>query len=169
MSDNVAAQVRDVVRGIDPDIALGEWRTMEEVVSVSRFGPAFIAWLSTLFAAIGLGLAAIGVYGLLAVQVAQRGREFGVRMALGAKARDVLLLVLGRGARVAALGCVLGLVLSGVAARWVTSLVYHRLSPYDLVTWVLVPATLMVAVALASTIPARRATRVSPAATLREE
>jgi predicted permease len=165
----IAAEVRDVVRALDPNVALGEWRTMQEIVSVSAFLQRFPAWLSTLFALIGLGLGAMGVYGLLAVQVAQRTREFGVRMALGAKTRDVMLLVLGRGARVAAIGCAVGIGLSAVGGRWLTSLLYYAVSPYDAVTFVLVPVILIGAVALASVIPARRATRASPAATLREE
>ena len=165
----VTADVREVVRALDPTVALGEWRSMEEVVSVNRFLQRFVAWLSSLFALIGLGLGAIGVYGLLAVQVAQRGREFGVRMALGAKSHDVLLLVVGRGARVALVGCALGIVLAAIAGRWMDSLLYYEVSPYDLITFVLVPAVLVGAVIVASLIPARRATRASPAATLREE
>jgi ABC-type antimicrobial peptide transport system permease subunit len=111
----------------------------------------------------------MGVYGLLAVQVAQRTREFGVRMALGAKTRDVLLLVLGRGARVAVIGCAVGIGLSVVGGRWLASLLYYAVSPYDAVTFALVPVVLIGAVVLASVIPARRAARASPAATLREE
>jgi predicted permease len=166
---SVAANVRDAVRALDPNVALGEWRSMEDVVSVNRFGQRFMAWLAIVFASIGLVLGALGVYGLLAVQVAQRGREFGVRMALGAKAQDVVLLVLGRGARVAMLGCAVGLALAVVAARALASLLYFAVSPYDPATFVLVPLVLMGAALLASVIPARRATRASPVATLREE
>jgi ABC-type lipoprotein release transport system permease subunit len=90
-------------------------------------------------------------------------------MALGAKAQDVLLLVLGRGARVGLVGCAIGLALSAMAARWLASLLYYSVSPYDPVTLVLVPLVLVSAVLLASVVPARRATRVSPVATLREE
>ena len=165
----VAGDVRDIVRALDPTVALGEWRSMEEIVSVSQFLQRFVAWLSTVFAMIGLGLGAIGVYGLLAVQVARRGREYGVRIALGARARDVLLLVLGRVGRLALTGCSLGLALAAVAGRWLESLLYYGVSPYDPVTFALVPAVLAAAVLLASLAPARRATRVSPAATLREE
>lgn len=90
-------------------------------------------------------------------------------MALGAKSHDVLLLVVGRGARVALVGCALGIVLAAIAGRWMDSLLYYEVSPYDLITFVLVPAVLVGAVIVASLIPARRATRASPAATLREE
>lgn len=165
----VAGDVREVVRGLDPTVALGEWRSMEEIVSVSRFLQRFVAWLSTVFALIGLALGAIGVYGLLAVQVARRSREYGVRMALGARARDVLLLVMGRVGRLALTGCILGLALAALAGRWLESLLYYGVSPYDLVTYALVPAVLVAAVMLAGLVPARRATRASPAATLREE
>jgi predicted permease len=166
---SIGGEIRESVRSLDPTLALGEWRAMEQVVSMNRFGQRFIAWLATSFALIGIVLGALGVYGLLAVQVAQRSREFGVRMALGAKARDVLILVLGRGARVAAIGCAVGIGLSAVGGRWLASLLYYAVSPYDAVTFVLVPVILIGAVVLASVIPARRATRASPAATLREE
>ena len=166
---SVGAEIRGIVRGLDPNLALGEWWSMDDVVSASRLGQRFLATVSTLFALIGLGLGALGVYGLLAVQVAQRKREFGVRIALGARATDVLLLVLGRGARLATLGCLVGIVLAAVAGRRLTALLYYSVSPFDLLTFALVPGVLLGAAVLASTIPARRATRASPAVTLREE
>jgi predicted permease len=166
---SVVAEVRGIVRGLDPNLALGEWWAMEDVVSASRLGQRFLAGVSSLFALIGLGLGALGVYGLLAVQVARRKREFGVRMALGARTADVLFLVLGRGARLAALGCLVGVLLAAVVGRRLTSLLYYAVSPFDFLTFVLVPAVLLGAAVLASLIPAHRATRASAAATLREE
>jgi predicted lysophospholipase L1 biosynthesis ABC-type transport system permease subunit len=134
----------------------------------SAFGPRFIAWLTTLFASVGLLLAALGVYGLLAMQVARRSREFGVRMALGAKARDVLLLVVGRGVRATVLGCALGVALALGTGRRLASLLYE-VSPFDVVTLAVVPAVLLATATLAGLVPARRAARVSPTAMLREE
>jgi len=166
---SLGAEIRGIVRGLDPNLALGEWWSMEDVVSTSRLGQRFLADVSTLFALIGLGLGALGVYGLLAVQVARRKREFGVRIALGARTTDILLLVLSRGARLAALGCLVGVVLAAAVGRRLTTLLYYAVGPFDLLTFALVPAVLLGAVVLASVIPARRATRVSPAVTLREE
>jgi predicted permease len=164
----IGGEVGDIVRDLDPNIAVGTLITMDEIVSLSAFGPRFIAWLTTLFASLGLLLAVIGVYGLLAVHVARRGREFGVRMALGAKARDVLLLVLGRGVTATVLGCALGVALALGTGRLLGSLL-HQVSPFDPLTFVLVPTVLLAAAIAASTIPARRAARVSPTAMLREE
>jgi predicted permease len=165
----VASQVRDVVKTLEPNATLGEWRTMEEVLSVSTFFSRFLAWLSALFGGVGLFLGVMGVYGLLAVQVAQRNREFGVRMAIGASALDVLVLVVSRGARMAVLGCLAGIVFSVLGGHWLKSLLFYAVSPYDVTTFALVPTILIGAVAVASFVPARRATNASPAATLREE
>jgi predicted permease len=164
----VAAELRRIVRELDANVAVSGLRTMEEIVTSNRFIVRFLALLTTLCAAIGLLLAAIGVYGLLAVQVAQRRRELGVRMALGAKALDVILLVLRRGVTAAALGCALGLALATGSGRVVGTLLYE-VSPFDTLTFALVPTVLLLTAATASAVPARRATRVSPTVTLREE
>jgi predicted permease len=164
----VAAELRRIVRELDANVAVSGLRTMEEIVGSNRFIVRFLALLTTLCAAIGLLLAAIGVYGLLAVQVAQRRRELGVRMALGAKALDVILLVLRRGVTAAALGCALGLALATGSGRVVGTLLYE-VSPVDTLTFALVPTVLLLTAATASAVPARRATRVSPTVTLREE
>jgi len=105
----IDTEIRAIVSELDPNIAVAGLRTMDEVVSTSGFSARFVPLLTALFPGAGLLLAAIDVYGLLAVQVAQRGREFGVRMALGAKAQDIPWLVVGRGAGVALLGCMLGI------------------------------------------------------------
>jgi predicted permease len=164
----VAAELRRIVRELDANVAVSGLRTMEEIVGSNRFIVRFLALLTTICAAIGLLLAAIGVYGLLAVQVAQRRRELGVRMALGAKALDVILLVLRRGVTAAALGCAVGLALASGSGRVVGTLLYE-VSPFDTLTFALVPTVLLLTAATASAVPARRATRVSPTVTLREE
>jgi predicted permease len=164
----VATELRQIVADLDPNIAMTGLRTMEEVMSSNRYIVGFVALFTTLFALAGLLLASIGVYGLLAVQVAQRGREFGVRMALGAKARDVVLLVVGRGFWAAAAGCVFGVVLALATGRVLDTLLYE-VSPFDLTTFVAVPTVLLTTAVVASVVPARRAARVSPIVTLREE
>jgi putative ABC transport system permease protein len=164
----IGAAIRDIVRDLDPNVAVEGLRTMEEIVTSSRFMVGFVAQLTTLFAVVGLLLAAVGVYGLLAVQVAQRGREFGVRMAPGARARDVLLLVIGRGAGAAAIGWVVGLGLSAGGGGAVGSLLYG-VAPFDAVTFTIVPVVLLATAMIASFVPARRATRVSPTVMLRAE
>ena len=163
----VRGAVAEVLRDLDPNIA-PSFRTMDEVVAWGRLGPRFMASFSSVFALVGLLLSAVGVYGLLAVHVTRREREFGVRMAVGASARRVLLLVVGRGAVLALVGCGVGLAASLGAGRIVSSLLYD-ISPFDVATFVLVPLVLLSAVLAASSIPARRATRASTVALLREE
>lgn len=165
----IAAQVGELIRGLDPNLAPGQWRSMEGIVRMSTFLQRFTALLSTLFAAIGLFLGVIGVYGLLSVQVARRTREYSIRIALGAQALDVLKPVLGRGARVAAIGCLIGIALSALAGRWLALLLYFAVSPWDPATFAVVPAVLIGAAVVASFVPARRATKADPAEILREE
>jgi hypothetical protein len=164
----VATELRQIVADLDPNIAMTGLRSMEEVMASNRYIVGFVALFTSLFALAGLLLGSIGVYGLLAVQVAQRGREFGVRMALGAKARDVVLLVVGRGFWAAVAGCVLGVVLARATGRVLETLLYE-VSPFDLATFVAVPTVLLTTAVVASVVPARRAARVSPIVTLREE
>lgn len=162
------AGVRRVVAELDPNVGIAALRTMDAVVSSNGFIVRFVARLTALFAALGLMLSAVGVYGLLAMQVAQRGREFGVRLALGATSGDVALLVVRKGIVPAALGCVAGLLVATATARFVASLLYG-VAPLDPLAMGVAPASLLAAAAVASVVPARRATRVSPTVTLREE
>lgn len=165
---DAAGALRAIVADLDPNVAIEGLRTMNEVVGSNRFAVTLAASITSLFATIGLLLAAVGVYGLLAVQVAQRGREFGIRMAIGAKATDVILLVLARGALVAVIGCVVGIAAALGAGRFASALLY-QVSAFDGATYLAVPAVLLGVAALASWIPARRATRVDPIVVLREE
>src|SRR5580692_1165031 len=112
-------------------------------------------------------LASIGIYGLLAYMVGQRSREIGLRLALGAQRADVLRLVLGKGVVLAGLGIVAGLVVSASTASMMASLLYG-VRPHDPAVFLLVPLVLFVIAALASYLPARRATKVNPMIAFRE-
>jgi ABC-type antimicrobial peptide transport system permease subunit len=119
------------------------------------------------FAAAALALAMIGLYGVVAYSVAQRRREIGVRMALGARPRDVLALIVGEGVRVTAAGVLLGLIVAVGTTRLMRSLLYD-VSATDPLIYALVAVLTAAVAVLASYFPARRATRVSPTAALRE-
>ena len=124
--------------------------------------------LLSLFCGIALLLASVGIYGVMGYSVAQRAREIGVRIALGAERRDVLRMVLRQGMRLALTGVGVGLVTAFALTRVITSQLYE-VRPTDPVTFVSV-ASLLIAVALvANLVPALRATRVDPAVVLREE
>jgi putative ABC transport system permease protein len=120
------------------------------------------------FGLLGLVLAAICVYGVLAFHVAQRTREFGIRIALGARARDVLRLVAGRAALLAAAGIRLGLTLAGALTRFLQGFLYG-VAPIDPITFLGVPAILGGVAILAPILPARRATRADPVKALRHD
>jgi putative ABC transport system permease protein len=119
------------------------------------------------FAALALGLAAIGIYGLMSQAVARRTRELGVRISLGARPQDVLSLVLGEGARLSALGIAIGVVLALGVTRTLESFLFGvgKLDPMTLATVIVVAAA---AGLLATYIPARRASRIDPIRTLRQ-
>ena len=163
-----AAAIRDVVRGIDRSVAVSDARTMELVVSDSVQKARFTMLLVGAFAAAALLLGAIGIYGVMTYLVSQRTHEMGIRIALGASATGVVGLVVGRAARLAALGALLGIGAALVATRWLGGLLYG-ISATDPLTFVIVPLGFLAIAVLASYVPAHRATRIDPVRALRAE
>lgn len=129
---------------------------------------AYPAYLVGIFAAIAVSLAALGIYGLLAYSVAQRTRELGLRMALGAQPRDLLRLVVRNGIRLTVIGSALGLVAALAASSLISTLLFG-VKPTDLTTLLAVCGVLILSVAPATYFPARRATKVDPMVALRYE
>ena len=159
---------REEVRRIDPELALYDVITLRGYLAQVTAGQRFAMQLLGLFAALAAALAAIGLYGTIAYTVSQRDREFGVRTALGARPRDLLSLVLREGVTLAALGIGIGIAASLALSRVLSSLLYG-VGTADPLTYVtIVPAVGALAL-LASYLPARRASRVSPARVLRSE
>ncbi len=159
------AALRRVVARIDPTLPVFDVRTMQEVISLASSGRRFNTLLLSGLGLIGLVLAAIGIYGVIAFFVTQRTHEIGVRLTLGATTRDVIALVLGQGATLAGLGVLVGAAASAAATRVLRGLLF-QVDALDPVTYV-VCAAVLGAVAIAATlIPARRAARVRPAASL---
>jgi putative ABC transport system permease protein len=143
-------------------------RPMEELVRASTERTEVLGSLFTAMAVLGLALAAVGLYGVLAYRVSRRTRELGIRIALGATDRQVVALVVGEGARLAALGVVLGLTGAALFARALGGLLYG-VEVFDPVTFLGVTALLGAVALLASWLPARRALRVPPHTALRAE
>jgi putative ABC transport system permease protein len=160
--------VRQAVMAVDKDQPLFQIKTMEQVVGDSVAGPRFQMSLLAIFATIALGLAAIGIYGLMAYTVNQRTHEIGIRMALGAKRRDVLHLVVRDGMMIAIIGVVLGTVGALLLTRFLSGMLYG-VGANDPTTLLSVATLLVGVAALASYIPARRAMRADPMVALRYE
>src|SRR5207253_6005611 len=116
--------LRESVRSLDPEQALADVKTMDERLGASVAQQRFSAFLLTLFAGLALTLAVLGVYAVMAYSVAQRTREFGVRMALGAAAPDVVRLVFGNGLRLVAAGLAIGVLGSLLASRVMSALLF---------------------------------------------
>jgi len=142
--------------------------SMEQLVDRSTAQRRFLMWLITAFAAAALLLAGIGVYGAIAQSIAQRTREIGLRMALGAGKSEILRMVLSEGLQMAALGAVLGLGIGWAAARIGQKLLF-QVQPHDPAVFAGAAATVLLSAALASLIPARKASRVDPIEALRQE
>jgi predicted permease len=164
---DLVAQVRSAVQAIDPEQPLADVRTMDEWVSRSLEGRRTPMLLSALFGAVALVLSAIGIYGVLAFNVAQRVREFGIRQALGASRRAILSLVFTQGLRTAGVGLVLGLAASWLLSHYLQSLLFG-VQARDWAVFSSVTILLMGVAALACYVPARRATRIDPMVALRE-
>ncbi|GMV07259.1 MAG: hypothetical protein AMXMBFR53_35340 [Gemmatimonadota bacterium] len=163
----LAAAVPGAVRAVDPDLVAARIAPMDAHVRSATGITRFLALVGTIFSGLAVLLAAIGLYGLVAFVATQRTREVGVRMALGARAPEVLGGVLRHGARVAGAGVLLGLAGALGAARLLAGLVYG-VSPHDPVTLGGVCVALVVVALAASLGPAHRATRTDPALVLRE-
>src|SRR5882724_6564811 len=164
----MAESVRGVVRSMKSDLFLGRVSTLEERLSESLSPQRFSVTLVSLFTVLALGLALVGVYGVMAYMVAQRTHEIGIRMALGAQPRDMLKLVVGQGLRLALAGVAIGLVGALAATRLMTSLLFG-ISAHDPRTAICVCAVLTTVTLLACYIPARRAMRADPMVALRYE
>jgi ABC-type antimicrobial peptide transport system permease subunit len=159
--------LRREIQAFDPELPVFNVRTMNEVIDGSLASRRFSAELVGIFAVVALLLASVGTYGLLAYMVGQRAHEIGVRMALGAMPSTIGKMIVSRGAGLAGIGLGIGLLLSGIMAPLISSLLYG-VRPIDPEVFLAVPLILMVVVLLASYIPARRAARVNPIVALRE-
>lgn len=159
-------RLRETVRAIDPNLPLAEIRTMEQVEARALAEPRLTTWLLGGFAALALLLAAVGIYGTVALFVADRSQEIGIRLALGAQRQAILRMILSQGAALAGTGIALGVVAALVLTRFLESVVYG-VPTMDPVTFVAVPLVLAGVTLFASVSPARRAARMDPAATLR--
>ena len=165
---SLSNSVADIVRKIDPEVPLVDVRTMEQVVSATLARPRTLSVLLTAFALIALLLAAVGVYGVMSYSVSQRTREIGVRMALGATAESVFRMVLGQALRLVAAGTVAGLIAAALLTRLLETLLFQT-EALDLLTFAATAVVLVSVATLASFIPARRGTRITPIEALRAE
>jgi putative ABC transport system permease protein len=160
--------MRAALRELDPQLALGDVKTIEDAVRESLWRQRLQSQVLGIFAALALALAMVGIYGVISYSVAQRTRELGVRLALGAQRVDVLSLVLRTGVRLAAIGIAIGLV-GGLALSQSLAALLYGVTPRDLTTFTVVPVILGVVTLVATYVPARRATKVDPLVAIRAE
>ncbi|HEY8461945.1 MAG TPA: ABC transporter permease [Blastocatellia bacterium] len=166
--ENLVPAIRRQVKAMDPDLPIINIRTMTEIVSRSMWQPRLYAILFSVFAAVALALASIGIYGVMSYSVSERTREIGIRMALGAERRDVLKLVVGQGMKLALIGAAIGLGASLALTRLMRSLLFE-VSSTDPLTFAGLAAFLSIVAMLACYLPTRRATKVNPMIALRCE
>ena len=164
----VASAVKTAVAQVDPDLPIGDVKTMEQIIEESTGEPRFRSFLIASFALLALLLAAVGVYGLISFTVTQRVPEIGVRLALGASPRQVFTQVIGQGLRLAGAGVVLGMITAAAATTLVSGLLFNT-SATDPVVYGSLALVLLTIAAIACYVPARRAMRVDPMAALRSE
>ena len=160
--------IRSQVLSVDKDQPVSDIMTMEQRVAKSVAAKRFVMSLLGAFSILALGLAAVGIYGVMAYLVTQRTQEIGVRMALGAQKRDVLKLVVGKGMALAVIGTTIGLVASLALTRLMRSLLFE-VTPTDWLTFVISSTVLLIVALFACYLPARRAAKVDPLVALRYE
>ena len=166
--ESLIAAVRQAVHDVDGTLAILDLRTLNQQVARSWAQERAFAGLSGSFGLLALLLATIGLYGVIAYGVAQRTREIGVRIALGARTQDILSLVLRRGIKLVSLGILVGLTGALAFTRLLRSALYG-VSPTNAVTLIIAPAILFAVALLACYLPARRAAKVDPMQALRYE
>jgi putative ABC transport system permease protein len=166
----LASSVRAAIGRIDKEqlVSVRDIMTLEDVAWEATSRHRFRAVMVMTFAGLALALAMVGVFGILAYSVQQRGRDFGVRRALGASTRDVLRIVVVSAVRVIAIGTIVGLALSAVVGRMLTTVLFG-VRPLDPLTFASVTIVLMLAAIVSAAGPAWRATRIDPATALRTD
>ena len=162
----LAGSLRAALRSVDPNLPVQRVRTMERAIEESSLGVDFLAVLLTICGAIAGVLAMVGIYGMMAYAVSQRSREFGIRIALGGTARDILALTMRQAGVLTVAGLAAGCVLAAVFGSLMASALYGLVS-IDVMTFLLVGAALGAASLAAAYLPARRTLRLDAAAILR--
>jgi predicted permease len=165
---NAAPAVRAALHELDPNVPAEDVGTMDHWVTRSMSDRRDPMLVLTIFAALAVTIAAVGVYAVLSFGVSQRTREIGVRMALGAQPREVLSMVLGGGMRLTLIGITLGVIGGAIATRALDKLLFH-VQPTDPLTIGAVALLLGIVALVAMYVPARRAARVDPVVALRSE
>jgi len=160
--------IRERIRALDPNIPLDKIYPLEQKVAEATISPRFTLVLIGLFAALGLTLAALGIYGVMSYAVAERAREIGIRMALGAQGLSIVRLILTQGMMLTLLGLSLGLSAALGLTRWLKNLLFS-VTATDPLTFAAMAMLLLLVAGLACWIPARRATKVDPLVALRSE
>jgi ABC-type antimicrobial peptide transport system permease subunit len=167
-SQSLLAQLRQAVWSVAPDVPIVGVKTMEEVFRGSMARSQFTLVMLGIAGAMALLLGIVGIYGVISYSVSQRTRELGIRVALGAGNAELRAMVVGQGILLAGIGVGVGLLVAGAATRIMSSLLFET-SPMDPVTYVLASAGLLGAAAIASYLPAHRASSVNPVEALRME
>lgn len=165
---SLVGAIRSEVQAIDRRVPLSGAKTMDEHKTYALWAPNMAASFSVAFAVVAILLSAVGLYSVMAYVVSQRTREVGIRMALGANRGDVMKMITRQGMRLAAIGVVIGLLLSLALAKVLSSLLIG-VSGYDVTIFILVPVLLSTVALVACYLPARRATKVDPLVALRYE
>ena len=167
-SDSLIKEIGQAVWSVNPNLPLASVRTLRTIYDRSLARTSFTLVMLAIAGGMALLLGLAGIYGVISYSVAQRTREIGIRMALGARAQDVAGMFVKYGFRLAAIGVACGLAASAASTRLMSSLLFD-VTPLDPVTYVIVAAGLVAAAAVASYAPARRATAVNPVESLRAE
>jgi putative ABC transport system permease protein len=165
---SLISAVTKEVAAMDQDVPVFAVKTMEEYLSTSVAGPRFSTTLLSIFAAVALVLTVVGLYGVMSYSVAQRTNEIGIRLALGAQARDVLLMIVKQGGTLIFVGLVIGLAGAYALTRLIASLLFG-VTAKDPFTFGAVAVLLAIVALLACYVPALRATKVDPMEALRHE
>ena len=163
-----AAAARERIRELDRNLPVFAVRTMEQVLHESLAGRRIALWLLSLFAAIGVAIASVGVYGVMAYVTAQRSREIGIRLAIGARRTEIGRMILGRALFLAAVGIAAGLACAVPLTQQVRTMLF-AVTPLDPLVIAGVSALLVAVAVLACAVPALRAMRLDPAVTLRHD
>jgi putative ABC transport system permease protein len=164
----LASAIKSEIADIDPNLPVANMQPMTRLIADSSKDRRFHLLLLTSFAAIALALAAVGIYGVLSYAVAQRTNELGIRIAMGAKTRDILGMVIRQGMLLTAVGLIIGVALAFAVTRVMASLLFE-VAPTDPITFAGVALILSLVALAASFLPARHATRVDPLEALRYE